>query len=117
LAPGHYQAALPYQSKGDYRIELSENGGGRRIVFPPVGYTLAYDRGSEMPRPDINARLLSRMAHTTGGEINPKSLEKQRKISVSRTFQPLREGLIIAAFWLFLLEIALRKFVFAEPNE
>jgi hypothetical protein len=57
------------------------------------------------------------MAQATGGEINPKLLEKLKKTSVNRSFQPLREGLIIAAFWLFLLEIALRKFVLAEPNE
>jgi uncharacterized membrane protein len=117
LAPGHYQADLAYLSKGDYRIELSEDRGGRRIVFPPVGYTLAYDRGTEIPQPEMNTRLLSRMAQATGGEINPKLLEKLKKISVSRSFQPLREGLILAAFWLFLLEIALRKFVLAEPNE
>jgi hypothetical protein len=117
LAPGHYQASLPYQSTGDYRIELSEDRGGRRIVFPSVGYTLAYDRGTEISRPEINARLLSRMAQATGGEINPKLLENLKKTSVSRSFQPLRQGLVIAAFWLFLLEIALGKFVFAEPNE
>jgi hypothetical protein len=117
LAPGHYQAALPDLSKGDYRIELSEDRGGRRIVFPPVGYTLAYDRSTEMPRPEINTRLLSRMAQATGGEINPKSLEKLKKTSVSRSFQPLRAGLIMAAFALFLLEITVRRFVFAEPIE
>ena len=42
LAPGHFQAVLPISNQGDYRIDLTEDRGGRRIAFPPVGYRLAY---------------------------------------------------------------------------
>jgi len=116
LAPGHYQATLPLTVLGDYRIELTEDRGGRHIAFPPVGYTLSYDQTSELPRPEFNTQLLSRLALATGGEINPKSLDKITKTSLSKSYRNVRQPLIIVAFCLFLFEVALRKFAFAEPD-
>ena len=71
LAPGHYQAELPISVPGDYRIELTEERRGRRIPYPPIGYTLPYDRESEIARPEFNTNLLIQLAQATGGEINP----------------------------------------------
>ena len=116
LAPGHYQAVLPASEPGDYRIDITEDRGGRRIPFPPVGYTLSYSLNSELPRPDFNTPLLTRLAEATGGEINPKPTDAQIRTSVSKTLSPLKQPLIIAAFCLLLLEIALRKLAFAEPD-
>ncbi len=116
LASGHYQAILPVTSPGDYRIDLVEDRGGRRIVFPPLGYSFPYAHKTEMPRREFNTALLSRMAQATGGEITPKSLDKLTKMSVSKSYLPLRQGLIMLAFGLFLLEVAMRKFAFAEPD-
>lgn len=116
LAPGHYQATLPITNPGDYRIDLTEDRGGRRIAFPPLGYMFGYTQKTEMPRPEFNTRLLSRMAQATGGEVAPKLLDKLTKSSVSRSYQPLRQGFMILAFSLFLLEVAMRKFAFAEPD-
>ena len=116
LAPGHYQAVLPASEPGDYRIDILEDRGGRRIAFPPVGYTLSYSLNSEVPRPYFNTRLLARMAEATGGEINPRSNEAQSRISASKSYSPLKQPLIILAFCLFLLEVALRKLAFAEPD-
>jgi recombinational DNA repair protein (RecF pathway) len=56
------------------------------------------------------------MAQATGGEITPKSLDKLTKSSVFKSYLPLRQGLIMLAFGLFLLEVAMRKFAFAEPD-
>jgi Ca-activated chloride channel family protein len=116
LAPGHYQATLPLAMPGDYRIDLIENRGGRHIAFPPVGYTLAYDQTSELPRPDFNTQLLSRLALATGGEINPKSLDKITKTTLFKSYRNTRQPFIIMAFCLFLFEVAIRKFAFAEPD-
>ncbi len=116
LAPGHYQAVLPASEPGDYRIDILENRGGRRIAFPPVGYSLSCPLNSELSRPDFNTRLLERMAEATGGEINPKANEAQNRISISKSYSPLKQPLIILAFCLFLLEVALRKLAFAEPD-
>jgi uncharacterized membrane protein len=116
LAPGHYQALLPVGEPGDYRIDVVEDRGGRRIAFPPIGYNLPYHLNSELPRPDFNTRLLSRLAEATGGEINPGSTVGQSTVSVTKTSAPLKQPLIVLTFCLFLLEVALRKFAFAESD-
>jgi len=116
LAPGHYQTILPASEPGDYRIDIQEDRGSRRIPFPPVGYSLPYSSHSELPRPDFNTRLLARIAEVTGGEINPKSNDTQSTTLVSKTSSPIKQPLIVLAFCLFLIEIALRKLVFAEPD-
>ena len=116
LARGHYQAVLPVAQRGDYRIDIVEERGGRRVPFPPVGYSLSYDLNSELPRAEFNHRLLSRMAQATGGEINPRSVPNQISTTVTKTYEPVKQPFIILAFCLFLLEIALRKFAFAEPD-
>jgi hypothetical protein len=114
LAAGHFQAVLPANASGDYRIDLIEERAGQRIPFPPVAYTMAYDRRTEVPRPEFNYRLLSRLAEASGGEINPPAPNSLRRESVSKSYQPVRQPLLILAFVLFLAEIALRRFVFAE---
>ena len=116
LAPGHYQAVLPITATGSYRVDLTEDRGGRRIGFPPIGYSLAYDSTSELPRRDFNLRLLVRMAEATGGEINPDSDERITTTSLTKSYQPVRQPLIIIAFVLLFLEIALRRFVLNDPD-
>jgi Ca-activated chloride channel family protein len=119
LAPGHFQVALPISQPGDYRVDLLEERGGRKIAFPPIGYTLPYDISRELPRPDFNIRLLARLAEATGGEINPKQPETRNASSkdmVTKSYAPLRQSFIILAFCLFLLEVAVRKFLFSEPD-
>jgi Ca-activated chloride channel homolog len=116
LAPGHYQAILPASQPGDYRIDIVEDRGSRRIPFPPVGYSLSYSINSEFPRPEFNMRLLSRVAEATGGEINPKAGDARITAAISRTHAPLKQPLIVLAFCLFLLEVALRKLAFAEAD-
>ncbi len=116
LAPGHFQAVLPASASGDYRIDLTEERGGQRIAYPPVAYTLAYDRSAEVPRPEFNYRLLARLAEASGGEINPRSLDGLRRESLTKNFQPVRHPLLIMAFVLLLVEIALRRIVFRESD-
>ncbi len=112
LAAGHYQVALPLSAPGDYHVELTEERRGRRVTYPPVGYSLAYELGSELPRPDFNLSLLNTLAQTSGGEINPESLESLQKQDLTNIYRPLRQALIMWAAALFLLEIAARKLLF-----
>jgi len=86
------------------------------ISFPPIGYSFPYVAKGEFSRPEFNTGLLARLAQATGGEINPKPLEKLTKSSVSKDHEPLRKGIIPLAFCLFLLELVVRKFTFAEPD-
>jgi uncharacterized membrane protein/uncharacterized protein YegL len=116
LAPGHYQAPLPISAPGDYRIELSEERRGRKIVYPPVGYILPYDPRTEVTRPNFNTDLLLQFAQATGGEINPQTPATDTKQTVTRNDQPIRQPLIVLAFVLFLLEIAARKLLFSETD-
>jgi Ca-activated chloride channel family protein len=116
LAPGHYQISLPITRQGDYRIDLTEERSGRRIPFPPIGYTLSYDLTSEIPRQEFNNRLLAQIAQATGGEINPRSVDVPPNATVSKTYAPIKQPFLILAFCLFLLEVALRKFAFTEPD-
>jgi hypothetical protein len=93
---------------------LTEERRGRRVTYPPIGYSLPYDLNSELPRPDFNLPLLNALAQASGGEINPKhrgSLEKQ---DFTNTYRPLHQVLIIFAAVLFLSEIVARKLVFSE---
>ncbi len=104
-APGHYQTSLPISLPGDYRIELNEERGGRRLSYPPVGYTLPFDGKTEMPRASFNIPFLERLAHATGGEVNPKLEQVVEKQGIIRNHQPLRSNLIFLAISLFLLEV------------
>ena len=116
LAPGHYQAMLPISVPGEYRIELTEERRGRRILYPPVGYILPYDREAEITRPEFNTALLVQLAQASGGEINAKARDRLNKQDVTRNYQPMRQPLIILAFLCFIVEIAARKIIFSEPD-
>ena len=116
LADGHYQATLPITQSGEYRIDLSENRAGRVIGFPPIGYSFPNIARGEVPRPEFNTKLLTRMAEATGGEINPKSFENLSKTRVLKDQQPLRNALIVLAACLFFIELAMRKFALGEPD-
>jgi hypothetical protein len=54
------------------------------------------------------------LAQATGGEINPQPRGPLTKENVTRSYQPIRQPLIVFAFALFLLEIAARKLFFSE---
>jgi hypothetical protein len=113
LAPGRYQTPLPISTPGDYRIELTEERQGRRVSYPPLGYTLTFDPRSELPRDESNIPLLEQLARITGGEINPKEVERRKDQGETvLATKPLRSLLILLAVILFLLEVMFRKLVF-----
>ena len=114
LAAGHYQAVLPLTTPGDYRIHLTEDRRGRRVTYPPIGYSLPYDLDQEIPRAYFNLALLNRLAQASGGEVNPKITESSNQPEVTTTYRPLRQLLMIWAAALFLMEIVARKLFLAE---
>jgi Mg-chelatase subunit ChlD len=114
-APGHYQATLPISNPGDYRIELAEERQGRRVSYPPVGYTLAFDPRSELPRSEFNIPLLQQLERASGGEINAKEDEKgKNQQETTPVIQPFRAPLTWLASILFLLEVMFRNFYFRQ---
>jgi uncharacterized membrane protein len=113
MAIGHYQAALPLIIPGDYRIDLVEERRGRRVAYPSIGYNLPYELKGELPRPEFNLSLLSKLAQATGGEINPKPVEYLQKQDFASIYRPFHQLLVIGAAALFLLEIIARKLFFS----
>ena len=116
LAPGHFQTVLPISKPGEYKIELSELRGDRKITLPTLGYALPYNANAELPRPGFNTALLTQLAQVSGGEINPRARDVAMEPAVTNHPVTKREPLIAMAFLLFLLEVALRKFVLAEAD-
>ncbi|HET7393060.1 MAG TPA: VWA domain-containing protein [Candidatus Binatia bacterium] len=114
IAAGHFQSTLPILPPGEYRIDLVEERKGRVITYPPVGFTATYDPKRELPRPDVNLTLLTRLAEISGGEVNPKSIEKVERQHTTATHQPIRAPLMAVAFALFILEIAVRRLFLGE---
>lgn len=114
IAPGHFQAALPMLGPGEHRIDLTEDRKGRKIAYPPVAFTSTYDPKRELPRPDVNLPLLTKLAQTSGGEINPRSIQKVERQHNTAIHQPIRGPLIVLAFALFILEVAVRRLFLGE---
>ena len=114
VAVGHYQATLPMLVPGEYRIDITEERKGRKIPYPPVGFTSTFDPKREMPRPEVNLSLLTRLAQTSGGEVNPGSVKILERRYVTKTSQPARGLLIVLAAVLFFFEIAARRLFLGE---
>ncbi|HEY1371827.1 MAG TPA: VWA domain-containing protein [Candidatus Binatia bacterium] len=111
LAPGHYQASLPFAAAGDYRVEVKEDRGGRTIAYPVLGYTWPPEIASEAPTGDVNMGLLEQIARATGGSINP-SIDAAAPAEINPpTVRPLHAYLILAAALVFLAEIFFRRFI------
>jgi hypothetical protein len=67
-----------------------------------------------MPRPEVNLSLLTRLAQTSGGEVNPASVKILERRYVTKTSQPARGLLIVLAAVLFFFEIAARRLFLGE---
>ena len=108
-APGHYRAILPSAAPGSYRIEVTEVRKGKKRVYPPIGYTQAHDPAAEVPRDRFNFELLEMMARATGGQINAAVDAQTVTERVVRATTPLQMIPILAAAFLFLCEIFVRR--------
>ena len=115
-APGHYQASLPASGPGEYRVDIVEERKGQQIAYPPVGFTSTFDAASELPHPEFNLALLSKLAQISGGEINPQSLQTTDKQEVRVNQESVRGSIIAIIGILFFLEIALRMIVLREAS-
>lgn len=114
LAPGRYQAELPVRAPGDYRIEIVEQRAGQKVVYPPVGYTLAFAPKEELPSRTINLPLLEELARLSGGEINPEPKERVAQIDLLSSARPYRTELIFFIFALLLIEFISRRLLAAR---
>jgi hypothetical protein len=79
-----------------------------------MGFTSTYDPKRELERADVNLPLLTKLAQASGGEINPKSVEKVERRHTTAIHQPTRGPLIALAFALFILEVSVRRLFLDE---
>ena len=102
-APGHYEASIPADQKGLYRIV----SGSSELVLPEAGFY----RESEETKPQaVNTALLSEITRITGGRMHP-SIDQvlNDKGSLVRERRALWPYWLILALALNFLEVALRK--------
>jgi Ca-activated chloride channel family protein len=102
-APGHYEARVPADQHGLYRI-VSANS---EIVLPEAGF---YRESEEMKPRGINASLLTEISRVTGGRVEPTMAQLlDQKGSYVRERRPLWPYWVVLALLLNFVEVATRK--------
>jgi len=102
-APGHYEARVPADQRGLYRI-VSANS---EIVLPEAGF---YRESEEMKPREINAPLLTEISRVTGGRVEPTMAQLlDQKGSYVRERRPLWPYWLVLALPLNFVEVAMRK--------
>jgi len=102
-APGHFEARVPDNQGGLYRIV----SGSSELVLPEAGF---YRESSETKPQAVNTTLLGEISRVTGGRMHP-SIDQllTDKGSLVRERKPLWPYWLILALLLNILEVALRK--------
>ena len=102
-APDHFEARIPEDQGGLYRIV----SGSSRLILPEAGF---YHEADETKPQAVNTALLGEISRVTGGRMHP-SIEQllTDKGSLVREQKPLWPYWLILALFLNLLEVALRK--------
>jgi Ca-activated chloride channel homolog len=102
-SPGHYEAHIPADQGGLYRIV----SGSSELVLPEAGF---YREAEEMKPQAVNTGLLSEISRVTGGRMHPSidNLLSDRG-SLVRERKALWPYWLILALVLNFLEVALRK--------
>ena len=102
-APGHYEASIPADQGGLYRIV----SGSSELVLPEAGF---YHESDETKPQAVNTALLAEISRVTGGRMHP-SIDQllTDKGSLIRERKALWPYWLILALVLNFLEVALRK--------
>ncbi len=102
-APGHYEARIPGNQRGLYRIV----SGNSEMVLPEAGF---YREAQEMKPQAVNLALLSEISRVSGGRVRPtiEQLLSDKGAMLSER-QPLWAYWLVLALILNFLEVAIRK--------
>ncbi len=102
-APGHYEAGIPADQKGLYRIV----SGSSELTLPEAGF---YRESDETKPQAVNTALLTEISRITGGRVHP-SIDQvlSDKGSLVRERRALWPYWLVLALMLNFLEVALRK--------
>lgn len=109
---GRFQGSIEQARPGDYQLTVSYGS----VKLPPLAFTIRADAFGEQVGSGLNVALLSELAHTTGGALNPNpgqlSTESRTTSERSDHFLPF----VIAAFILVLLEAFLREYALGRQK-
>ena len=101
IAKGKYQSEISVEDAGDYFIDLKVG----ETKLPEIGISI--EELGEAAKKGLNFEYLLKLAKETGGEINPEKIAiKEFKNTETK---PLYLPLIIAGFFLVLLEAFVRE--------
>jgi Ca-activated chloride channel family protein len=102
-APGHYEARIPADTRGLYRIVA----GSSELALPEAGF---YREAEETKPQAVNTALLGELSRITGGRVRPSldQLLDEKGASV-RERTALWSYWVMLALFLNFLEVALRK--------
>ncbi|HWW52011.1 MAG TPA: VWA domain-containing protein [Verrucomicrobiae bacterium] len=107
-SPGHYEARIPANQRGLYRI-VSDNA---QLLVPDAGF---YRESNELKPQEINLPLLSEISRVTGGSLRPTISQllddKVRSVRERRRLWPYW---LLLALLLDFVEVAARKGHFAR---
>lgn len=102
-APGHYEARVPANQRGLYRIVT----GNSELALPEAGF---YRDSEELKPREINAPLLTEISRLTGGRLEPTMAQLlDDKGSYVRERRPLWPYWLALALLLNFVEVAMRK--------
>ena len=102
-APGHYEARVPGNQRGLYRIVT----GNSELALPEAGF---YRDSEELKPREINAPLLTEISRVTGGRVEPTMSQLlDDKGSYVRERRPLWPYWLALALLLNFFEVAMRK--------
>lgn len=102
-APGHYEARVPADQRGLYRIV----SGNSELVLPEAGF---YRETEELKPREVNVPLLREVSRVTGGRLEPTLAQLlDDRGSYVREPRQLWSYFIILALLLNFIEVAMRK--------
>ncbi|MEH7122886.1 VWA domain-containing protein [Bacillus sp. JJ1773] len=108
VAPGKYELSMP-NSSGMFFLSVKQTNQDGSIHTYQTGFTVPYSDEYLINGP--NEALLTELAKKTGGKALVTEKETFRPL-LSKKYekQPISQWLILAAFLLFFIEIAIRRF-------
>lgn len=102
---GRFAATLDAARSGDYRLSINYGA----LAFPPMAITVPKDIFGEKPGRGINAQLLSDLALTSGGAINPEPGNIVWHRSIKEKVNYLLSPLLLLGALVLLLESFVRE--------
>ncbi len=109
-APGRYVGRFPARGVGDYTLTVVEKDPDGTVRTNTTGFAIPYPSEYRFTR--ANLPLLTRIAETTGGKVNPQPAEAFRPVAKEgRSVRDLWRSFLWLALALLLVDITVRRVV------